>query len=233
MSGSGHSLREIHRLRRLAKGLQEEIDRAPRQLKAQQAKVARQEEMHKESQDAIKKLKVSIHEKEVSVKTTHTQIAKHQKQLNEAGGKKEYDALQTEINADKKTILRLEEEILTAMAEVEDGTIKLPELDQAVKKAKDEFAAFQKGSADRYTSLAEQLQKAVSDLREAEAALPNDIRPQFNRIIASRGEDGLSVVKDRNCTACYTGITAQNFNELMSGAFVVCKSCGRILYLPE
>jgi predicted nucleic acid-binding Zn-ribbon protein len=233
MSGSGQSLREIHRLRRLAKGLQEEIDRAPRQLKAQQAKVARQEEAYKDAQEAIKKLKVSIHEKEVSVKTTHTQIAKHQKQLNEAGGKKEYDALQSEINADKKTILQLEEEILTAMAEVEDGTIKLPELDQSVKKAKDEFAAFQKGSVERHTSLAEQLLKASNDLKEAESALPNDIRPLFNRIITSRGEDGLSVVKDRNCTACYTGITAQNYNELMGGTFVVCKSCGRILYLPE
>jgi predicted nucleic acid-binding Zn-ribbon protein len=233
MSGPGQSLREIHRLRRLAKGLQDEIDRAPRQLKAQQARVARHEEIHREAQETMKKLKVVIHEKEVSTKTTHSAIAKHQKQLNEAGGKKEYDALQSEIAADKQAIQRLEEEILTAMAEVEEHTIKLPELEQAVRKAKEEFAAFQKGSGERHASLTVQLKKASSDLKEIEAALPGDIRPLYNRIIASRGEDGLSLVKDRNCSACYTGITAQNYNELMSGMFVVCKSCGRILYLAE
>jgi predicted nucleic acid-binding Zn-ribbon protein len=233
MYGPGQSLREIHRLHRLTKGLQEEIDRTPRQLKAQQAKVARQEEIHREAQEAVKKLKVVIHEKEVSIKTTHAQIAKHQKQLNEAGGKKEYDALQSEIAADKQAIGRLEDEILTAMAEVEEQTINLPELEKAVKKAKDEFTAFQKGTGERNTSLTEQLHKASSDLKEVEAHLPDDIRPLYNRIIASKGEDGLSLVKDRNCSACYTGITAQNYNELMSGAFVVCKSCGRILYLEE
>jgi hypothetical protein len=233
MSGPGQSLREVHRLRRFAKGLQEEIDRAPRQLKGQQAKVARQEELHHEAEETIKKLKVLIHEKEVSIKTKHTQIAKHQKQLNESTGKKEYDALQSEINAGKQAILLLEEEILTAMADVEDRTAKLPDLDQAVKKAKEECAAFQKGAGERHESLTEQLQKASSDLKEVESALPEDIRPLYNRIIASRGEDGLSQVQDRNCSACYTGITHQNMNELMSGMFVVCKSCGRILYLAE
>jgi uncharacterized protein len=233
MSGPGQSLREVHRLRRFAKSLQEEIDRAPRQLKGQQAKVARQEELHHEAEEEIKKLKVLIHEKEVSIKTKHTQIAKHQKQLNEATGKKEYDALQSEINADKRAILQLEEDILTAMAEVEEKTAKLPELDQAGRKANEDFAAFQKGSGERHVSLSEQLKKALSDLKDVEANLPDDIRPLYNRIIGSRGEDGLSLVSDRNCSACYTSITAQNMNELMSGMFVVCKSCGRILYLPE
>jgi predicted nucleic acid-binding Zn-ribbon protein len=233
MSGPGQSLREVHRLRRFAKGLQEEIDRAPRLLKNQQARVSRQEDLFRETEETIKKLKVVIHEKEVSIKTKHTQIAKHQKQLNEATGKKEYDALQSEINADKQAILRLEEEILTAMADVEDQTAKLPEMEKAVKKSKEEYVAFEKGAGERHVTLSEQLQKASSDLKEVESALPEDIRPLYNRIIASRGEDGLSLVQDRNCSACYTGITAQNLNELMSGMFVVCKSCGRILYLPE
>ena len=31
----------------------------------------------------------------------------------------------------------------------------------------------------------------------------------------------------------YTAITAQSYNDLLSGRMVVCKVCGRMLYLPE
>jgi uncharacterized protein len=233
MSGPGSSLREVHRLRRHVKNLQEEIDRAPRQLKAQQAKVARQEEILKDAQETLKKTKVTIHEKEVTLKTTHAQIAKHKKQQNEAGGKKEYDALNSEIAADQKTLSKLEDEILTAMGEVEEKTALHPELEKNVQKAKTELAAFEKGSTERLGELTGQLQLAQGQLKEVEATLPEDIRPQYDRVIAARGEDALSLIQNRNCTACYTGITAQNYNDLMNGMFILCKSCGRIMYLPE
>ena len=73
-------LREVHRLRRHAKDLQTEIERLPRQLNAQKGKVVRQEDVLKQAQEGIKKLKVSIHEKEVSLKSKHQEIAKREKQ---------------------------------------------------------------------------------------------------------------------------------------------------------
>src|SRR5665213_4324296 len=112
MPSTAELMREIHRLRRFARDLKEQIDRAPLQLKAQQAKVVRQEEAMNSNLEAIKKLKVAIHEKEVTLKTTHGQIAKHQKQLNEAGAKKEYDALQTEIASAREKCNQLEEDCL-------------------------------------------------------------------------------------------------------------------------
>src|SRR5262245_26021624 len=97
MPGPASLMREIHRLRRFARDLQEQIDRLPRQQKAHQAKIARQEELLKQEQEAVKRLKVAGHEKEVSLKTTHGQIARYEQQRNEATAKKEYDALQAEI----------------------------------------------------------------------------------------------------------------------------------------
>src|SRR5579884_3805387 len=111
MPGPAVLFREIHRLRRFAHELQEQIDRLPRQQKIQQTKVARQEENLRQAQDTLKHLKVDIHSKEGTLKSTHGQIAKYQKQLNGAESKKEYDALQHEINDAKAACLRLEEEI--------------------------------------------------------------------------------------------------------------------------
>src|SRR5437879_2366805 len=102
MAGPATILREIHRLRRHAKDLHSEIDRGPRMLKGQQAKVAKQEEAVHEAHERLKRLKLASHEKEGQLKATLQQISKHEKQLNEAGSKKEYDALRTEIAADQK-----------------------------------------------------------------------------------------------------------------------------------
>ena len=233
MSGPAVTFREIHRLRRFAHELQEQIDRVPRQQKIQQAKVAHQEEIQRQTQEAIKHLKVEIHSKELTLKTAHGQIDKYQKQLNESGSKKEYDALQHELKDARETCQRLEEEILTGIAESEEKTAQLPEMDQAVRQAKDEYAKYQAGIQERLAALQSQLAEAQKQLREQELAIPANIRMHYERVIAGMGHDALAVVKGRTCTNCYTEITAQQSNELQQELCVLCKSCGRILYLPE
>jgi predicted nucleic acid-binding Zn-ribbon protein len=226
-------MRESHRLRRFIHELQEQIDRAPRQQKTNQAKVARQEELARQEQDTIKHLKVAMHDKEVTFKTLHGQIAKYQRQLNDVAGKKEYDALQTEIANARAQCQQLEDEMLAAMAESEERSARLPELDRNVQKAKAEYAEFERGAAERLAGLKSQQTEAQQRLAEVEAAVPAEVRSLYNRIVNARGADGLAAVQQRVCSACSTEITAQNYNELRLENFVVCKSCGRILYLPE
>jgi len=233
MAGPAVLFREIHRLRRFAHDSQEQIDRLPRQQKAQQAKVTRQEEILREAEEAIKHLKVDAHGKEVTLKTTHGQIAKYQKQLNEAGSKKEYEALQHEINEARATCARLEEEILNDLAASEDKTAELPQLKEAVRQAKDEYAKFEAGMQERQAGLQTQLAEAQQQLKDKEGEIPDDIRTSYGRIVAAKGPDALSPIHGRTCAACYTEITAQQYNELQQELFVQCKSCGRILYLPE
>src|SRR5262249_50015410 len=203
MSGPAILFREIHRLRRFAHDLQEQIDRVPRQQKIQQAKVARQEEILRAAQDALKHLKVEIHSKEVTLKTTHGQIAKFQKQLNEVGSKKEYDALQHEIRDAKETCQRLEEEILTGMVESEEKTAQIPEFEKAVRQAKEEYAQFESGIQERLNGYRTQLAEAGQQLQEREAVIPDNLRSQYDRIVASKGHDAMSAVQGRTCAACY------------------------------
>src|SRR5258708_40221845 len=112
MPTPAETLRELHRLRRHAKNLKEEVERLPRLVKGQQAKVTQREEFLKKHQDAIKKVQVHIRDKEGTLKSTHLLIAKHDKQRNEATSKKEYDALQVEITYEKQNCQKIEEEIL-------------------------------------------------------------------------------------------------------------------------
>ncbi len=70
-------------------------------------------------------------------------------------------------------------------------------------------------------------------MRDLEATIPANIRVHYERVVAGMGHDALAVVKGRTCTNCYTEITAQQSNELQQEMYMLCKSCGRILYLPE
>jgi uncharacterized protein len=233
MPGPAAILREIHRLRRHAQELQIEIDRGPRTLKLQQDKVVRQEELLQEGHESIKKLKVAIHTKEGTLRATNQLIEKHQLQLNQASSKKEYDALKVEIASDQQRCRNLEDDILQDMAETDERTARLPELEKGVKEAKAELARFEASFQARQASLAGQLAQARQELRAVEETLPEDVRPQYERLTAASGEDALAAVQNRTCTACYTEITAQNYNDLLREQFVPCKSCGRMLYLPE
>ncbi len=233
MAGPIAILRELHRLRRFAADLQSRIDQAPRALKAQQARVARQEEVLRQAQEGIKRLKVTIHEKEVSLKTTLQQVAKHEKQREEAASKKEYDAFQVEITSAKKKVQQLEDEILDAMGRAEEEAAKVPEFDRALKQVKEEVARYESDTASRLAGFTAELAQARQQIAEVEATLPAEVRPLYNRLVTAKGEDALAAVQGRTCTACYTDITAQQFNELAMGNFVMCKMCGRILYLPE
>jgi predicted nucleic acid-binding Zn-ribbon protein len=233
IAGPAAALREIHRLRRNAKLLHDELDRIPRLLKAQQAKVARAEETLHDAQEALKKLKVTLLDKEGSLKSVHQTIAKHRKQRNESTGKKEYDALSAEIAVEEHKSQKLEDEILAGMMQSEEQTAKIPDLEKNLKQAKLECADFEAGVAERQASLKGQLDKAFAELKDVETHLPNDIRPHYERLVAARGEEAMAAALNRSCAACYTAITAQMYNDLLAGRFVLCKSCGRLLYLPE
>jgi hypothetical protein len=226
------ALRECHRLRRHINNLKEELERLPRLIKGQHARAAAVEKSYHDAQDALKKLKVSITTNEKTLKQTHEQIEKYKRQLNEAKATKEFDALKTEIATTETTFRNLEDEILTQIAQSEDDATKLPIMDGQVKKAKAEAADFEKTKLERKQQLDEELKRAQQELSTAEVSLPGDMGEQYRRLTKVRGNDALSLVTDKICSACYTAITTQNQNDLSQGKLVMCKSCGRMLYLP-
>src|SRR5499427_8029287 len=112
MPGPATILRELHRLHRHAEDLRTQINRGPQTVKAHEEKTAKLQELLHQAQDSIKKLKVTLHEKEVSLKAQQQVVAKHEKQLNEVTSRKEYDALRSEIENDRKACTKIEDAML-------------------------------------------------------------------------------------------------------------------------
>src|SRR5713226_2169938 len=233
MPGPATILRELHRLHRHAEDLRTQINRGPQTIKAHQEKTAKLEELLHQAQDSIKKLKVSLHDKEVSLKSQQQVVAKHEKQLNEATSRKEYDALRAEIENDKKACSKIEDEMLVVMEELETRNLQIPEYEKGVKKGKEDTARVIDDIQTRRNDFTDRLNETLKSIREVETSLPDDVRAMYDRLVAVKGDSAMSSVQGRTCTTCYTEITAQNQNDLMQEKLVLCKNCGRILYLPE
>jgi predicted nucleic acid-binding Zn-ribbon protein len=233
MSGAIGVLRELHRLRRHIKNLQEEITRTPLRIKAQHGKIARQEEELKTAGDTLKHVKATIRDKESELKSLHQQIKKYEDQLRQITSKKEYDALQHEIADARKKCGVVEDAILDGMTQAEEQSARLPEMEKALKTGKEDLARFETTSKERVATLSEELQKTQAQLKEVEATLPPDLRPTYERLVALRGEDALALAHKGTCSTCHTAMTEQQRNDLMAGRLVLCKSCGRIVYLAD
>jgi uncharacterized protein len=158
-------------------------------------------------------------------------VAKYEKQRETAASKKELDAFDHEISHGRQKCSALEDEILAGLAEIDERTAQIPELEKALARVRDESAGFQKEADERIRRLQGELERAQAELAEAEKAIPPEIRPQYNRLLGFHGADALARVENRTCQACYASVTLQNTRELEAGQFVTCKSCGRAMYL--
>jgi predicted nucleic acid-binding Zn-ribbon protein len=233
MAGAIAILRELHRIRRHIANLQEEINRVPLRIKGQQTRLARQEEELKAVQDALKHIKVGVLQNEGALKQTHQQIAKFEGQIDLIQSKKENDALQHEIAHARKQCGELEDAILADMGKAEEEGARIPVLENALKAGRDELARYETTSKERVTAWSEELKRTQVQLKEVEDTLPGDIRPQYERLVAAKGEDALSLAKKNTCSACHSALTEQQRNDLMAGRLVLCKTCGRIVYLAD
>lgn len=233
MTQPGLIFRDIHQHSKNAFELQEQIDRIPRQLKAQKAKVERMEKEFKDAQEYIKKLKVSIHEKEVTLKELNAHGVKYKRQLNEAADQKAIDALSHEIAFTQKEIERVEEEALMGLSELEEKTAALPVQEKQLKAAREEAAKIEKSSTERKKDLDLQLVEANNRLQAAVTNLSGETLTKYQRLAQGKGHDALSPVQGKLCQACATTITQQMYLDVTNLDFVICKSCSRILYLSE
>ncbi len=231
MPGPAVIIKELHRLRLHIVDLTEKITFAPKQKAGQEKKLAQAEETLTAAKEFIKRLTLDIRDKESSVRATQQQITKYEKQLDESANKKEYETLKSEIATSKGHVSKLEDEILADMGTSEEKTAQLPSVEQATQKARDDFAQWQIDFQERIARFTGEKARAEEELKTTEATLSIEVRPQYDRFIAAKGNDCLAGVKGKTCVECYTEVTTQMIADLRREAFVICKNCGRMLYI--
>ena len=225
-------LRELHRLRKHLRDAQSEIERGPRVLKAHQTKLAALEKAVVDAKDDLKKRKAHILTGEAQLKSLGQAIAKHEKQLDDLKAPRDIEAKQHDITNTRELIAKQEDELLTAMSEVDERTVLLPPIEAAFAKGKADFANYEKDAAERMARLKSEVTSATAALAVEEAKIPSSIRGQYDRLVKAYGADALAAVDGQSCSQCRVGITAQVLANLIQGQeFWCCRNCGRGMYV--
>ncbi|MCG8450441.1 MAG: phospholipase [Pirellulales bacterium] len=233
MTVSTSVLRDLHRIHSQLSDLRDRLARGPRRLQAHEANVAKQEKARSAAQENVKQTKMMTDQKQLDLKSGENKILDLKAKLNGCSSNKEYQTLLDQIAASEMANSVLADEILEAME-------KADQLEVAVAEEQDRLAAVEKQRDKCRETIAQEEQSIQGDitrledeLANAEKDLPGDFKANYDRVIRSKGADGMAKVQDQVCLGCGKQITLNMQNELLLSKPVFCKSCGCLLYIGE
>jgi predicted nucleic acid-binding Zn-ribbon protein len=227
------ALVKLHRIHRQLGDLRGRRERGPKQIAVGQTNVAKKEEELKAAKETLTRAKVKCDDLQLQLRQRESRIEDLKLKLNAANSNKEYQAIKEQIAADKQANSVLTDEIFEMLERIEDLETKVKEADAALTRSRDDLKSLTQKVEGERASLEADIQRLASELHMAEDELPGALQAEYKRLSISRGEDALASVENDVCTGCYTAITVQMKSELKMARPVFCKSCGRLLYLPE
>jgi uncharacterized protein len=234
MSATAENLKDLHELHQRAKALRARLSSGPKTLAARQSTLtSRTSELEKERK-TLQDAKVHLKKHEHSVQSIDNKTDELKTKLNLVKKNEEYKALQNQIAHEAAAKLKIEEEMLILLEDLETRTASVGKLEAEAKRFGGEVAALEQQIENEAISQKAQLAELETAIVQAEHVIPEEYRVQYRRIVARYGPDALAVCEEGSCLGCYTSLTAQMVNDLMNGAGLsFCLSCGRLLYLAE
>lgn len=226
-------LRTLHRIHRQLTDLKERLDRGPKQIRAAEANVQHRENSLAQTKAESKTLRIAADQKQLQLKSSEDKVKDLRRKLNAASSNREYQAFLEQIAADEMTNSVLADEILEALDKIDAFQSNIAEAEAALAAAKQKTAEVRAEVAKQEPLLAADLARLQAELQESEATLPGDIRDLYNRGVRQKGEDALAVVENQYCGGCNQQVPINICNQIMLGKPVFCKTCGRLLYMPE
>jgi predicted nucleic acid-binding Zn-ribbon protein len=234
MPTTAENLRDLHLLHQRARALRDRLSSGPKTLAARQAALAARQAEVEAARKALQDAKMHVKKHEHSLKGIETKIDDLKVKLNQIKKNEEYKALQNQIAHDNTAKGKIEEDILSALEEVETKTAEVARFEGDVKRYAAEVASLQQQIDQQSVEHKAQLGELENAIIQAEAAIPANHRDHYRRIVARYGADALAACEDGSCLGCYTAVTAQMTNDLINGeSLTFCLSCGRLLYWVE
>ena len=233
MSLTASSLRDLHRIHRQQADLNDRLAAGPIRVKAAEAAVAKLQTSLDHVKDEYTQARVKTDDQQLQLKEREQRITDTRGKLNTCATNKEFQTLKDQIEADLEENDRLADKILELLEGLDEHEDRVKASEEELNNANQELTKIRETVDANKTGLESELERIQGELSAAEAALPGDLRSEYQRIAQAMGEDALAAVEEDVCGGCYQKLTPQTINELLVSKPVFCKSCGRLLYMEE
>jgi hypothetical protein len=227
------TLRTLHRMHRQLADLAEQLAAGPRAVAARTRQVDAAEARKAAAADDVKKARLVADQKQLQLKSAEAKIADLEAKLNACKTNREYQTLRDQIAADRMATKVLEDEIIEALERIDAVKPAVPAAETEITATKKLLADAEAKVKAESGRLEAEVTRIRADLQAAERDLADDVRERYDRVVKQKGADGMSPVDGQTCGGCYQQLTGNMLSDVMLGRIITCRSCGRMLYLPE
>lgn len=233
MNATTTVLRELHRIHTQLADLRDRLERGPKQIRARETNIKHLEAELATAEQATKQARIDADMKQLQLKEGEVRNEDLKRKLNTANSNREYQALQEQIAADEMANSVLADEILESLERIDTLTATAAQIGDNLAKSREEAAKIRREVQEQQETLESEVARVSANLAESESRLPAEIRPDYDRIMKSKGSDGMAPLEGECCGGCYRQLPPNTFNALALGRIVFCGTCGRLLYPPE
>ena len=230
---SADVLRTIHRIRLQLTDLGSRLRQGPKRIHACETNVKKQEELLAAAGERMKTMRMASDAKQVQLKGGEDKVAELKIKLNAAASNREYQALLDQIAAINMTNSVLADEILEAFERIDDFKMTVDKATAASEAATRQAQATRQEVEKDRPLVETDIRRLQEELRQAEGLLPIDVREHYQRVVRAKGEDALAPIYGEICSGCNQRVLLNMLADLRMSKLVFCKSCGRLLYLPQ
>ena len=231
MTVTASLIQTLHRMNRQKTDLQGQLKRGPKVIATARGRYDAAEKHVQEIQDMMTKMKVDADQKQLQMKEREDKIVHWSGQMNAAKDNREYQTLKDQIAADKQANVVLSDEILEILEGLDAKEVTLEAAKVQAAEVKQEFEKIENQILEKRVQLQSELERVEGELAEAEKGLSGDIKRDYQRLVAAKGEDAMAAAEGSCCSGCYQSLTPHLNEQLSLGKPVACPACGRLLYL--
>lgn len=189
--------------------------------------------------EEIKLTKVQTDRLELELKSRDEHIAKYRAALNLAKTNKEYSAILTELNTSKADNLKLENQVLDLMKNVDTDEAACAQIQEQIDEEMAKLGGLRKETETQAVGYQKEIDEIQVEWDTASKDIPADVLEVFNRVAETYDGEAIALadqqnerVQSFNCNGCFMGIPAEVVNKLMTKDEIIrCTNCTRILVL--
>jgi len=189
-----------------------------------------------EIKEEIKHNKKEEDRRELDLKSNEEDINKLLIHLNQAKSNDEYSALNKRIEEERRQDSALEDEILELMTRSDGLKARIEELQKSVAALEAELSGMEEKAGIDVAAFEKEIDELQNRVNGIEAEIDPDLLDQYRRLFERKLGDVMAVADEVAlvCRGCNMSVPRQLINEILKDdAIVFCKSCNRILYIPE
>lgn len=173
-------------------------------------------------------------QKKDELEDTRTNLAASQEKLKRIGTQKEFNAVEIEIDLNKKKLEQLKEEAARLDEVIESAEKSVDEKEEKIVQLREGIAGEVAQAEQQLADLDDRLEAGTKRQAQARAEVNKRMLHKYDFIRSRRAGLAIVAAKDGHCEGCFMALPPQQFIEIQRGeTFDTCPSCQRILYYWE